>query len=263
MSNQRNQSNSYVKSLYFIDAPPLSNREIPNKRLSPSRSKPTESFLQDISSIKEKTLSSEKKKNHARYLHVPMNLPVIIKDKSINESKKTINFFLKEHQYEKNSSNKKVNFPYLLKEDSLKTIVTAQKLNEILYKSRKNTKENTSKMLIKELWKKSYHDHVLQLSGIKKKTDDVEQKKIQPFYKRYEELDSYFSENINLSHSNYFGFLKLPEKSVDSYKQKKKSEIKSELSEILNQCKEFNSDMKIEKKYIFIIIIFFGVINLF
>lgn len=251
MSNQRSQSNSYVKSLYFIDAPPLSNREILRKSiLSTSRSKPIESFLQDISSVKEKTMSPEQK-NHTRYLHIPIHLPVIIKDKSINESKKTINFFEKENKYEKNSSNKKVNFPYLLKEDSLKTIVTAQKLNEILYKSRKNTKENTSKMLIKELWKKSYHDHVLQLSGIKKKHDEVEQKKIQPFCKRYEELDSYFTEKINISDSNYFGFLKLPEKSIDSHKRKKKIEIKSELNEILNQCKEFNSDMKAEKKYLF------------
>lgn len=255
MSNNKNTSFSYVKSLYFLE--PLKNLTTTNETVQAKNfTHKSLSLLKPSrisSAIKKQTIEATKK-NKVAFMHIPIHLPLIIKDKNIKDSKNTISFFDERSLSPRSgSSTKKKYFP-LLKEDNYKTIKNAKNLNEILYKQRNKSKENTSKMLIKELWNKSYHNNVLKLSGIKSKQEKIESKRIEPFTKRLEELENHFNYNKD---SSYFGFLNSDENSRKnsslSRKYKNKKELKSGVNDLLEKCRLFNSEMKNEKRLIYFI----------
>lgn len=285
-----NATKSFIKSLYFHDSPRLKNKTVSPKRTitvitgetpTPGERVPRVSTNRSISGSKNHEISSihdpdqlkieeesYKKKLRAQYLHMPIYLPNIVKDKFINETKQTMQFFTKDKDY--SEADKKITLPFLGKQDNIKSVKNAKKFNENFYISRQNKKEDTSKMLINELWNKSYQKKVLDLSGLKMKQEKMNSQKIQSFEKRYKELGGYFEPK---QHS-YLKFLTDNEKnvsdlinfSVDSRKPNIESFIrrednsssrmahnhskffKSEIGDLLDRCKEYNDLMKKEKK---------------
>lgn len=285
-----NATKSFIKSLYFHDSPRLKPKTISPKRtitvippetttsgeklprLSTNRSI-SGSKNQEISSIHDTDIlkvdeETYKKKLRAQYLHMPIYLPNIVKDKFINETKQTMHFFTKDKDY--SEAEKKLTLPVLGKQDNIKSVKNAKKFNENYYIARQNKKEDTSKMLINELWNKSYQKKVLDLSGLKMKQEKMNSQKIQPFDKRCQELDVYFqpkqhsylkflteneknvSDLINFSvdsrRPNIESFIRREDNSSSRMAHNHSKFFKSEIGDLLDRCKEYNDLMKKEKK---------------
>ena len=288
-----NSIKSYIKCLYFNDNPrahrthsPISPKrvmtlpaELSNSNTSKlpvlstkrsiSGSKNDISLINDISSSKQNVLF--KKKLHYKYIHMPLYLPNIVKDRNINKTKKTMIFFNNKKEFLDNP-NKKCSLPFLFKEDNLKAVKNAQNINRIQYDIHKYKKEmeDTSKMLIKELWHKSYHKKVLDLSGLQIKQEKLDNQKMQTYETRFHELDHHFieplghmkflyenekniSDFINLSmdpnHHNTESFIKREENSIRTGNNSKL--FKGEIDDLLDKCREFHDVMKKEKKLFF------------
>lgn len=283
-----NCTRSFVKCLYFVDSPrrqsPKSPKKIssfamglplPKSSIRPGLSSfsPASGLKNaDISSIYEDSLIKHKDENYKRqlknkYIHIPVYLPTIVKDKGINETKNTMFYFHKDRNFSQ-SEQKKMSMPFINKEDNIRSVKNAKEFNENMYNSRKNYKENTSKMLIKELWHKSYHKKVLDLSGLSSRQKHVDDKKIQSYDKRVRDLESHFAE----PKTGYLKFLQETEKNLSDFinssldskrnymdhlnkiKEKSKNnssssrEVGQEVHELIDKCKEFNDHMKDERK---------------
>ena len=273
-------SKSSVKSLYFIEKSsqtPISSRRKdfsprPTNLNSASSSKsPTNKHFSLLNINGDSSLKLQehlKKKLKSQYMHVPAYLPIIIRDKSVQDSKKTMFFFNKEKDSFQNPK-RIIALPYISKGDGMKEIKNAKDFNEMSYVSqtKRRVKENTSKMLIKELWQKSYQKKVLDLSGIKLRNDRINNQRIKPYSERFQDLGNYFvasRDYFNIINENEKNFTEMVSMSREGEENSRIQEfsmskntagsrfLKGEFDELLGRCKEFNESMRKEKKFNFL-----------
>ena len=266
---------SYIKSLYFLDSPPPPKAKRNSTilmALSPIKHGYPSSLLHhnETSLIKESIYTNEnngstqksskndeslKRKLKNQFLHFPVFLPMIIKDENIVKSKNTMKYFEKEPELQHEKSNKKLTLPYLFKEDGLKIIKNVQKINQNQYRTQK--KQSYSKMLIKELWHKSYHKKILDLSGLGLRHERIETQKIKSYNEKVQDLNEYYEgmtkskaylAQIGDNETNVISEFSELERSKTEREKRDFGDFKGEIRDIMGKCKEFNEQMKEEKK---------------
>lgn len=197
---------SYIKTLYFNNenSPKSSRFSKPLLIQSPRRNQsinstnsPKQKYENSFSeAIKEKNRKKQEKEN-LKYLNYPLSLPVIVQKNSLIKTKNTLNIFKQKHENEF-ESNKKYFYPRFSKNESLDTIKNAESLNRLNYLNKKKRKDS-HKMFSKELWEVSYHNKVLNESGISKLYDNLNKENIKSNAIKLQEFQEFMTNKIGRS----------------------------------------------------------------